>query len=134
MTRNHARRGILAVTMLATIVAACGSAAPTSSPVVPPFAIRAAQVQPQACMEALLSGRLAQNAMTGLGVVSAGGQPMPVEWPFRYSARVDGGRVSLLDESGKVVAREGDEINVGGGFGNQVWFACGPVTVTRAAS
>jgi hypothetical protein len=32
------------------------------------------------------------------------------------------------------VAREGDEITVGGGFGNGLWHACGGVTVTRAAT
>ena len=60
---------------------------------------------------------------------------MPVEWPFRYSARMEGTRIVLLDDRGVVVAREGDRIQVGGGMGpgpapNAVWFACGLVQVT----
>lgn len=85
-------------------------------------------------MDALLGGKLVRNAASGLGVTSADGQAMAVEWPFRYSARKEAGKVALFDETGKVIAREGDEINVGGGFGNQLWHACGPLTVTKAAS
>jgi hypothetical protein len=80
-------------------------------------------------MEALLTGRLARDARTGLGVTAADGQQMAVQWPFGYSARIDGGRLALVDETGKVVAHEGDTIQVGGGFGNVMWHACGPVSV-----
>ena len=85
-------------------------------------------------MDALIGGTLAKNAASGLGIRSADGQSSAVEWPFRYSAGNELGRLVLLDETGKAVAREGDEITVGGGFGNQLWHACGPVTVTRAAA
>ena len=81
-----------------------------------------------------MGGKLAKHPQSGLGISSADGSQSPVEWPFRYSARVEFGRVILLDETGKVVAREGDEITVGGGFGNQFWHACAPVTVTKAGS
>ena len=81
----------------------------------------------------LLGGKLTRNPGSGLGVTN-GADATVVEWPFRYGAVEVDGRVALLDETGKIVAREGDEINVGGGFGNQFWHACGPVTVTKAAS
>jgi hypothetical protein len=80
-------------------------------------------------MDALLGGTLTQNPQSGLGVTSADRQSMPVEWPFGYSARSELGRLALVDETGQVVAREGDEISVGGGFGTQFWHACGPVTI-----
>jgi hypothetical protein len=108
--------------------------APTAAPTAAPaFAIKTAPVQPQACMDALLGGKLTRNPGSGLGVTN-GAESMVVEWPFRYSAIEVDGRVLLKDETGKIVAGEGDEINVGGGFGNQVWHACGPVTVTKAAT
>jgi hypothetical protein len=85
-------------------------------------------------MDALLGGTLARSAQSGLGVTSADGQATAVEWPFGWSASIELGRVALRDETGKVVAHEGDEITIGGGFGNQLWYACGPLTVTKAVS
>jgi hypothetical protein len=85
-------------------------------------------------MDALLGGKLTRNPQSGLGVTSRDGQDMIVEWPFGYTALDDEGRIALVDETGTVVAHEGDEITVGGGFGNQLWYACAPVTVTSAAS
>ncbi|HEY8237866.1 MAG TPA: hypothetical protein VIF63_00375 [Candidatus Limnocylindrales bacterium] len=128
---------LVAASLVVVSVAACSTgAAPTATPAltaVPAFAIRAAAAQPQACMDALLGGKLTRNPGSGLGVTN-GNEATVVEWPFRYSAREAEGRVLLIDETGKVVAREGDEITVGGGFGNQFWHACGPVTVTKAAN
>ena len=137
MTPTNARiRRLLAGSLIVIAVAACSpaaSATPAAPATIAQALIRTAPVQPDACMDALLGGTLARNAQSGLGVNNEGEQ-MAVEWPFRYSARLEGGRMALLDETGKVVAREGDEITVGGGFGNQFWHACAPVTVTRAAS
>lgn len=139
MTPANVRiRRLLAGSLLVIAVAACSPAAsPTplaSAPAGQAVGLRTAAVQPQACMDALLGGTLTKHAQSGLGITSADGQQTPVEWPFRYSSRLEGGRIILLDETGKVVAREGDELNVGGGFGNQFWHACAPVTVTRAAT
>ena len=136
---------LLAGSLLVISIAAC-SGAPAASPTpaasatpgaagsAAAFALRTAAVKPDACMDALMGGTLAKHAQSGLGISSADGSQSAVEWPFRYSARVEFGRVLLLDETGKVVAREGDEITVGGGFGNQFWHACAPVTVTKAGS
>ena len=135
-------RRILAPVLLVAALAACSAgAAPTASPAptspagtAQAFPIRTAAQQPQACMDALMGGKLTKSVASGLSVTSADGKSTPVEWPFRYSAIQLDGRVHLLDETGKVVATEGDEITVGGGFGNNLWFACAPVTVTKAAS
>lgn len=149
VTDRHRRLFAGALLVVATSVAACysaaaPSAAPTSSaaPTTPAattpaatataFLIRTAPVQPQACMDALLGGKLSRNPGSGLAVTN-GAEVIVVEWPFRYSAIEVEGRVMLRDETGKVVAREGDQITVGGGLGNQLWYACGPVTVTKAA-
>jgi hypothetical protein len=122
--------------VIAVAVSACSPAA-SATPGAPASAAQAliltAAFQPDACMDALLGGTLVKHAQSGLGVGSEG-VLTAVEWPFRYSARLVDGRLFLLDETGKVVAREGDEINVGGGFGNEFWHACAPVSVTRAAT
>jgi hypothetical protein len=123
---------LIAASVLAVAVAACQSGSvPIGGGAV---AIRTAPAVAQACMDALAGGTLAANNESGLGITSADGDAMAVEWPFGYTARNNLGRIELLDETGTVVARVGDEITVGGGFGNQFWHACGPVAVTRPAS
>ena len=80
-------------------------------------------------MEALMVGSLERTPASGLGIGTAEGITA-VEWPFGYSAQVVNAAVVLLDETGKVVAREHDRVHVGGGQGaGAVWFACGDVTV-----
>jgi hypothetical protein len=80
-------------------------------------------------MEALLTGTLVQDPRSGLGVQDAAGAVTPIVWPFGYTARDEVGRLALVDEMGRVVAHEGDQIMVGGGFGIDVWHACGPVSI-----
>lgn len=130
-------RRLMVVPLVIVAVAACSPAAPASpSPAATAqaFQLRTAAAKPQACMDALIGGKLARHARSGLGITAVDGVQTPVEWPFRYSAWLVDGRVVLHDETGKLVAREGDEITVGGGFGDLLWYACAPVTVTRAAS
>jgi hypothetical protein len=123
-TKPSARssRIVLAI-LLGAFLAACSTFAPR-------YAIRAAAVPPQACMDALMSGSLERQPQTGLGIGTSDVDITPVEWPFGYSARVEATGVVLVDEKGNVVAREHDRVNVGGGLGaGEIWFACGPVTV-----
>jgi hypothetical protein len=136
-------RVVLATVLLSGVAAACasssaGSAVSTASAsaaaVAAPVGLRTAPQVAQACMDALMTGTLARHPQSGLGITADDGQSMAVEWPFRYSARAESGRILLLDENGKVVACEGDEISVGGGFGNAFWHACGPVTVQQPGS
>jgi hypothetical protein len=126
---------LVALAMCAAL-AACGpAAAPASAPAsaaaptLTTFPIRTAPQVAAACMDALLGGVLVKDARSGLGVRSADGQATAVEWPFGYSAAANGLEIALVDETGTIVAHEGDEINVGGGFGNLFWHACGGVTV-----
>ena len=141
------RSRVLILVAATTIFAACaGAAAPSPTPLPSPspalgepFAIRTAAAPPQACMDALISGKLVQHPASGLGVGIVGSPALPVEWPFRWTARMEAGRVVLVDDTGEVVAREGDDIQMGGGQGalpglNAIWFTCGGLTVTRAAS
>ena len=115
----------------ATSTASATTAPSLSAPPAAAANIRTAQKPPDACMDALLGGKLVKHPLTGLGVEGIDGKVIPVEWPFGYSGQVDVFRVALLDETGKVVAHEGDSIQVGGGLGNQLWYACGPVEVTK---
>jgi hypothetical protein len=117
----------------ALLVVACSSAAAS-----PPgatseaFLIRRANAPAQACMDALLSGTLVRHPASGLGV-DGGGQRYAVEWPFGWSARIETGRVVLVDDKGALIAREGDKVEMGGGLGNAIWYTCGDVQVTEAA-
>jgi hypothetical protein len=120
MTTRLGRGGLV---LASIILAGCSS-----------MQLRTAPVPAQACMDALLGGTLMTNDRSGLGVTSTDGTSTAVEWPFGYAARTELGGTVLVDETGKVVAKVGDEISVGGGFGNQFWHACAPVTVTKAAS
>jgi hypothetical protein len=95
----------------------------------PTVALRTAAAPTDACMDALIGGRLVRHPGSGLGIASSDGQVTAVEWPFGYTAGSAAGRIALVDERGRVVAREGDEIQVGGGFGTQLWHACAPVSV-----
>ena len=128
--------------LVAAAVAACGagggsSATPTGAPTGGSTAaptseallIKRAAVDGLACMDALMTGTLSRNGQTGLGVTGPDGKQTAVEWPFGYSAHIEGGVAVLVDNTGKSVAREGDQIQMGGGFGNALWHACGPVTV-----
>ncbi len=53
------------------------------------------------------------------------GQVWPV-WPAGFKAVREGEHFTLLDGAGKVVARDGDEVSAGGGFGPAGTFAGQP--------
>ena len=92
--------------------------------------LRTASAPGVACDLALLAGSLERHAQTGLGIGVSDVLVTPVEWPFGYSARMELQTTVLVDETGRVVAREHDRVEVGGGLGNgEVWFACGDVKV-----
>ena len=82
---------------------------------------------PAACMAALISGTLVQDAQSGVGLRDDQGLVRQVVWPNGYSARNDGGRLALIDQNGEVVAHEGDRVSIGGGEidDKRTWLACG---------
>jgi len=88
------------------------------------------QVGPQACPAALLEGELVPDEEFGFVVAHPDGLSSPVTWPYGYVAR-DAERRELLDETGRVVAREGDQVALGGGEGQQGpgFVVCGQLDV-----
>ncbi len=112
---------IVALALLGVVLAGCGS-----------ISLRTASAPVQGCDDALASGRLVMSAASGLALADTTGAVIEVLWPYGYSAkRQIAGGVALLDETGKVLAHEGDSISMGGGLGsNNLWGACaGSVTV-----
>jgi hypothetical protein len=85
---------------------------------------------PAACMAALLTATLVRHPNTGLGLRSDDGHVIGVIWPFGYSARDDGGRLAVVDRSGKVLAHEFDTVSVAGGFAGDetLLTGCGGIT------
>ena len=85
---------------------------------------------PAACMAALLTGTLVRHPQSGAGLTDTDGHVVAVIWPFGYVARDDGGRLAVVDGSGKLLAHEGDLVSVGGGFAGdeRTWTGCGGIT------
>lgn len=70
--------------------------------------------------DALIVGKLVADPSFDGGCVWLESQygPLSIVWPYGYSARF-GSTVEILDETGAVVARAGDEIRIGGGIGRE---------------
>lgn len=127
-------RALLALAA-ATLVGACaaGPSAPSGATATPgAIALRTQQQQPQpagtatACMAALVTGTLVRDGDAGIRLRDEQGQARQVIWPNGFSARHDGGRLAVVDQSGTVVAHEGDRVSIGGGEidGAGTWLAC----------
>ena len=124
MSRSHGLRAFVVMSVLALTVAACSQ-----------LVLRTAAEPAVACDAALTAGRLVSSRESGLALGPAGGGPtIPVTWPFGYSAGGFVGSLELRDETGRVLAREGDFVQVGGGMGgDDSWVACaGSVAVIPA--
>jgi hypothetical protein len=106
---------------LAFVIVACGPDAQTS-----PVGIDLlTEDQPaQACMLALATGRLVADPRSALGIAAADGSRYSVMWPFGYSAVYADDLIWLLDRAGTPIAAEGDMIEMGGGFGTNLFYAC----------
>ena len=91
---------------------------------------------PRTCPLALLEGTLVRHAEAGLAVQGdALSEPRIVVWPHGWVARDAGDLRELLDEGGRVVAREGDLVSAGGGFvpPNDWFYPCGEITFTAGS-
>ena len=78
-----------------------------------------------ACMQALGFGTVAINERTGLGWVDGSSGSSDVIWPAGFSARYEDGLAVLVDAAGRIVAREGDPIRMGGGqVDARGWVGC----------
>jgi hypothetical protein len=83
-------------------------------------------------MAALIEGVLVADARWGIALRDSGGEPVrQVIWPHGFAGRVDGGRLALVDASGRVVAHVGDQVRIGGGEtgSDGAWLACGDTVV-----
>jgi hypothetical protein len=114
-------RHLLSLALIAAVLAGCSV----------PLARAAAPSEN--CDLALIAGSLERHPQTGLGIGTSGEEVTPVQWPFGYSARMEISTVVLVDEKGKVVAREHDRVEAAGGAGAEgTWIACGPVTAVSS--
>jgi len=88
--------------------------------------LQTASAPSQACMMALFSGRLVSDPESGLALEASPGDVTQVLWPYGYSARRGPiGGITLHDAKGAQVAKEGDQVEVGGGFGaDNVFEVC----------
>ncbi len=124
---------LLVVAVTAVTVAACAvEPAPSSTP--ESITLLTEPAPAQACDDALAQGTLVPDPRSGLALDSGSGERTAVVWPFGYSTRLVDGVIELVDSSGAFVAREGDVVQMGGGFGaNGLFYSCsdGLVRVER---
>jgi hypothetical protein len=77
------------------------------------------------CLLARISGVLAEDADSGLGLLGTTGAVRGVVWPFGFSARRELSGIVLFDRAGRIVGHEGDNIQMTGGYGNgDVAYPC----------
>jgi len=81
----------------------------------------------QVCGDVRIGGVLTPDPSYGLGVLGQDGAVHGVVWPNGYSAQRQAGVIILLDPPGQIVARQGDEVVMGGVIhGNGVNYPCDP--------
>ena len=121
---------ILRLVLVAAFVVAC--AAPAPADVIPvPTSAPTGLFGPPGCPAALLEGELVADDEFGFVVAHVDGFSSPVTWPHGFFAR-DAPRRELFDASGRLVAREGDHVALGGGEGTAGpgFVVCGQLDVT----
>ncbi|HUG47048.1 MAG TPA: hypothetical protein VMP67_01415 [Candidatus Limnocylindria bacterium] len=85
----------------------------------------------QACPAALFTGQLVeQEGGELIALDSATGRPERIIWPFGFRLTREGERLAVVDGLGRVVAGEGDTVQLGGGErASGVWVVCGTIEV-----
>jgi hypothetical protein len=121
---------ILRLVLVALAAVSCAGPPPADLIAVPTSASTGI-FGPTACPAALLEGELIADDEFGFVVTHRDGFSSPVTWPHGYVAR-DASRRELLDDSGRVVAREGDFVALGGGEtgAGPGFVVCGQFDVT----
>jgi hypothetical protein len=82
------------------------------------------------CPAARVSGVLARDALSGLGLRDASGRVHATSWPPGYTARLEMTGLVLVDPRGGTVAREGDAISGAGAWSQDDVVICDPVRIT----
>jgi hypothetical protein len=87
------------------------------------------------CYLGFVTGELVTDQTYGTAILEEGsiqGVPKvlsnPVKWPSGYTGRQSGSQVEVLDKAGRVVARTGTHVRIGGGYEGdhpRYWLACG---------
>jgi hypothetical protein len=130
-----ARRDAPAAAWLASIVlvVGLGLAQRASLISIPTAAPRVPNADGQTfCHTAGAGGQLVAHPAWGLAIQNATYPPQLIVWPHDYVGRIAGDHVQLLDDRGRVVARTGDWIEMGGGqttFEGAQGFAACPVGI-----
>ena len=117
-----------AIASVLGVLVSCAADAPPDNLIAVPTQPPPPLVGPVGCPQALLEGELVADDEVGFVV-----EGTVVVWPHGFVAR-DAERRELLDGSGRVMAREGDHVALGGGqSGVGSGFAvCGQLDVTPA--
>jgi len=123
-------RPLLTVTILGLIGTACSAAEPS---VGEPMLVAIPTAEPptgqNACMDALLTGRLVADEDTGVAIQAPDGSTIVVVWPHGWVAVDQDGARTLSNDHGEPVAQVGDQIAIGGGLGaGDRWYTCGEVS------
>ncbi len=70
----------------------------------------------------------------GIALAGADDTPTRVLWPYGYAGRWEGDRLALIDGSGRAVAYVGDQVELGGGYTDNSFAACGDLRVIGPAA
>ena len=110
-----------------TLIAACvANASPSSSGI----ALRTWELEsPVGCPMALIEGILVRHPQSGAGLQDSEGAVRQVIWPRDYSTREVGDRLAVLDGTGRIVAQEGDRVQLVGRDIEGTWLGCGGMSI-----
>ncbi|MEO3978606.1 hypothetical protein [Streptomyces sp. CAU 1734] len=98
------------------VVAAAEKKAEKKAEKPPPRIVTRSASDSEVALYAVFVGKLAVNA-DGCVVVRGdrGGAPTPVVWAHGWTASWENGKAVVHDDTGKVFAREGEKVSIGGG-------------------
>ncbi|MFI8102791.1 hypothetical protein [Streptomyces sp. NPDC086023] len=130
--RKTVPRGVAAVAagvLLLSGLAGCGSSAgeapadrtpkatgTAKDPQGPPRMILRGKGEPTAALLGLLPGTLVVTDRNCVAVkAETGGRIVALNWGYGWTVRVEGDKAVVYDARGKVFAREGDKVSLGGG-------------------